>query len=109
MEALESDSELNLHPRPSPQNQTNLAYPGLMHEIKAANGTQQYVENQLAKSLVFAMDQQEELRKAAVAIDPEGEGKEENIPVIGITSVGEKITIFYAVEGTDQEIVSTYM
>ena len=88
MEALEGDSALNLHPRPSPHNQANLAYPAFVHEIKAANGTQQYVENQLAKSLVFALDQQEELRRAAEAIDAKGVAIEGSLPIIGVTSIG---------------------
>lgn len=106
LDAIELDADLNLHPRPSPHNHANFAYPGLMHEVKPANGTQQYVENQLAKSLVFAMDQQEELREAAAAIDPKVRGRNCNLPIIGVTSIGEKMTIFFAVEGSDQELVS---
>jgi hypothetical protein len=103
---LERDPSLNLHPRPSPTNLPRLAYPAYVHEVKPANGTQHYVENQLARSVTFALNQQIELRRAATACGAEQEVPQADLPVIGVTSIGEKMTIFFALEGAEGEVVS---
>lgn len=106
LSALEEDGEINLHPRPSPHTLGGLAYPGLIHEVKDENGTQRFAENQLAKSLAFALAQQKELREAALAIDPNIDKRRYELPIIGVTSVGPTMSLFYAFEGPNEEVVS---
>lgn len=106
IDTLEKDADLDLHPRPSPVNLDQLAYPGLVHEVKDEFGTQAYAENQLAKSLAFALDQQKELRLTALNIEPELDARKYNLPIFGITSVGSDMRVFLAFLGEDDTIVS---
>lgn len=77
-----------------------VAFPCIIHEVKSESGTQQYVENQLAKSLVFALEEQEELRLASNA------PLDERMPIFGLTSIGPEVRLFVAEMLIDGTIVS---
>jgi hypothetical protein len=59
-----------------------------MHEVKTQLESLSCAVNQLAKSLAFALDQQEELRQLAEA--PE----EERLPVFGVASEGCQVKLW---------------
>jgi hypothetical protein len=100
LDALEASPSANLHPRPSPLSEPLFAFPCIIHEVKSESGTQQYVENQLAKSLVFALEEQEELRLASnISV-------EERMPIFGLTSIGPEVRLFVAEMLVDETIVS---
>mgnify|MGYP000032336640 CR=1 FL=1 len=77
---LQNDLDGQLHPGPAPTQP--LVYPCFVQEIKAQPGNSFGAANQLAESLVFALDQQEELRVLA------GAPENERMPVFGAVSIG---------------------
>lgn len=99
LQTLETSADINLHPRPA-KSVATMAYPFLIHEVKPQNGTTEFVENQLAKSLIFALELQQELCLSVRA--------EENImlPVFGFASIGPSVMLYVAVHHEDGKIVS---
>lgn len=71
----------------------NFAYPCLVHEVKKGTRSPEFVENKLAKSLVFALEQQEKLRTLA--------GSQ-----FGLTSIGTEVRLYLAFSQNTRDIES---
>lgn len=100
LRVLEDSPNTNLHPRPSPDSMHRLAYPCLIHEVKHESGSLEIAENQLAESLVFALEQQEELRLLANDVS------DNSLPIFGLISIGTEVKLYCAVYQSSKEIVS---
>ena len=85
--ALEEHANVRLHPRPA---LGLLVYPCCMHEVKVSHQSIRASANELVKSLVFALDQQEELRRLA------GAPEEERMPVFGAASSAAHVNLYCA-------------
>ena len=83
---------------------TGAAFPAFVHESTRASGDQVEVVNQLAKSFIWMLHQQDELRKAALEGDVNA--SQSQLPVFGIASVGPNVTVYSAVGTHDLGFVS---
>lgn len=97
---LEESAYINLHARPSPGSMSYFAYPCLVHEVKKGTESPEFVENQLAKSLVFALEQQAELLILAC------ESIDNQLPVFGLISIGTEVKLYCAFYQNIRDIVS---
>ena len=75
-----------LHPVPAKAG--NLVYPCFVHALKTQLESLTCAANQLAESLAFVLDQQEELRQLA------GAPEEERMPVFGVASEGCQVKLW---------------
>ena len=78
----------DLHPEPVLG--CNFVWPCYIHEVKAQLGSLYAAANQLSKSLAYALDQQEELRKLA------GAPETQRLPVFGAASEGFQVKLWCA-------------
>jgi hypothetical protein len=76
-----------------------LTYPCYVHELKNPLPGLRKTSNQLFKSLVYALDQQEELRRLA------GAPVQDRMPVFGAASAGDQVALYCAAY-VEEEIVS---
>jgi hypothetical protein len=88
---------VHLHPQPTASEY--LVYPGFVHQTGTQYASLYDGRDQLAVSIVFALDQQEELRLLA------GRPVEERMPVFGAVSAGAQVNLYCAAY-VGSEIVS---
>ena len=80
-------------------------FPTLVHEAKSAAGMPFEAANQLARSFVWMLNQQDELRKAALKGDPNADN--DQLPVFGFATVGSVVEVYSAFGTFSSEFVST--
>ena len=83
---------------------TGVGFPALVHESKRAAGAPYEAANQLARSFVWMLNQQDELRRAALKGDPQA--AKDHLPVFGIATVGSLVWVYSAVGTSSSGFVS---
>lgn len=102
---LSTEPDFNLQPcTQAVDSDTAAAFPAFVHESTRASGAPAEVANQLARSLIWILHQQDELRKAALKSDTDA--SQVHLPVFGIASVGSSVTVHSATGSFDLGFVS---
>lgn len=84
-----------------------IAFPAFVHESKRSAGSTTEAGNHLAKSLIWMLHQQDQLRKAAIRCDQTAQSVE--LPVFGIASVGPQIFVYSTAGSYDTCFVSRHV
>ena len=85
---------------------TGVGFPALVHESKRASGAPFEAANQLARSFVWMLNQQDELRRAALKGD--ANANQDRLPVFGIAAVGSFVEVYSAIGTFTSGFVSQF-
>ena len=103
LSALSAEPGLHLQPCTRADG-TGVGFPTLVHQSKRAAGAPFEAANQLARSFVWMLDQQDELRRAALKGNPRADKVE--LPVFGIATVGSSVEVYSAIGTLSSGFVS---